>query len=458
MADATALAAAIAAGETSAHAAMTAALEAAERHAWLGALTRIEAECALGAARRADTAPAAARGPLHGVPFPGKDLGSAAAGMATAAGSPALRRRMADPDEDSALFGRFRAAGLIPFGLTTAPEFGLALTSEPPGAPPARNPWNTSLSPGGSSGGAAAAVAAGIAAIAHATDAAGSIRVPAACCGLVGLKPTRGATPGGPGFFNHLLGIVGELVLARTVRDVATAFAAAGGDARGPCPDAAPVGFGDRVRVGLAIPGNCAPAVEERTRAAARALEDLGAAIEPLGSIDTLGADAHKVAGTILTASLADWLAIMDIGCDEVTPITAAFAEQGRTMGAAELFAASRALARVSHRAWALFDACDVILMPVLSGPPPAIGAFDPQATDPAARLAQMAALAPNVSLANVAGLPALALPFGLDDGLPVGVQLLGPMGSDAALLGLGARLEAVAPALTFPFAVAGLP
>ena len=182
MQDATSLAAAIASGLTTASAVMEAALSRAAELAHLGLLARIEPE--LGRAGAVEAAP----GPFQGVPFLGKDLGTGAAGMTPCAGSVALRRRTKDQEQDDALFARFRAGGLVPFGLTTVPEFGFALTSDP-----ARNPWNPALTPGGSSGGAAGTVAAGIVAIAHATDAAGSTRVPAACCGLVGLKPSRGA-------------------------------------------------------------------------------------------------------------------------------------------------------------------------------------------------------------------------------------------------------------------------
>ncbi|MFY8154306.1 MAG: amidase family protein, partial [Hyphomicrobiales bacterium] len=112
-----------------------------------------------------------------------KDLGSAAAGLPPRAGSTALYALPTPAGEDSELVKRFRRSGLLPFGLTTTPEFGLSLSSEPPGFAPARNPFDPARTPGGSSGGAAAAVAAGLVAIAHATDAAGSIRVPAACCG-----------------------------------------------------------------------------------------------------------------------------------------------------------------------------------------------------------------------------------------------------------------------------------
>jgi len=224
--DATALAAAISQGRTNASTVMEASLAACDAQAGLGAVVLLEAGMGRSGAGAADACPAGQRGPLHGLPFLGKDLGAAARGLAIGAGPQAVRARAVPAPEDSDLFSGFRRAGLIPFGLTATPPFGLSLDSTPEQAPPARNPWNPDLTPGGSSGGAAAAVAAGLVAMAHATDAAGSIRVPAACCGLVGLKPSRGATPGGPDYNNHLMGIAAEGVLARSVRDVTTAFVA----------------------------------------------------------------------------------------------------------------------------------------------------------------------------------------------------------------------------------------
>ena len=448
MQDATSLAACIASGQVTAPGVMEAALAAVAANAGLGAVSRCDP--VLG--RAGAIGPLA--GPFAGVPFLGKDLGSAARGLATAGGSAALRRRLSDPGQDSALFGRFRAGGLVPFGLTTVPEFGLALTSDP-----ARNPFDRRLSPGGSSGGAAAAVAGGLVAIAHATDAAGSIRVPAACCGLVGLKPSRGAMPGGPDFGNHLMGLASELVLARSVRDVTTAFRLASGQGQGPCGDPVPVAFSSPLRVALCLPDRCGAAQQGAARRAALALGTLGAQIVERPAPDALGATAARLARMVLTASLAEWMAAMGVADEELSPIAAAIAAQGRALPATALFAASREMAQLSGAVWQMFDGVDVLLSPVLSGPPPVAGAFDMNRADPAAHFAQMEATAPNAALANVAGCPALVLPFGTDAaGLPLGVQLMGPIGSDLALLGLGARLAALAPPIAFPAPIAGHP
>lgn len=448
MHDATALAARVAAGDISATDLMQASLDAAHAHSSLGAIARLEPELGLNAARHADACPASERGPFHGVPFLAKDLGSNARGFAPAAGNPALRRRYRDPQTDDDLFAGFKASGLLPFGLTTVPEFGLALTSEPPGAPPARNPWNTNYSPGGSSGGAAAAVAAGIVAIAHATDAAGSIRVPAACCGLVGLKPSRDRSPGGPDFLNHLMGIASQLVLARSVRDVATAF------------DAVKTGLethaGPIKRIGVALSGRCTDATNAGTQEAGKLLASLGYQVVTMASLDVLGQEAHHLARMVFRVGLANWFGGDDLGPDDVTTIAHAIAAEGRALAPTDIYSLSKNMARLSHEADHLFSDVDAILCPVLADGPPKIGALDPNQSDPEERFEQMEAIAPNAALANAGGLPALAMPFGIMGDLPFGVQLLGRQGSDEALLGVAANFEAAGPKLTFPHAIAG--
>jgi amidase len=430
---------------------MDAALAACDAQAALGAVVYLDRDLARQRAAAADALPPDQRGPFHGVPFLAKDLGAVAADLPCAAGATALRSRATPPAQDGDLFARFRAAGLLPFGLTASPPFGLALNSAPEALPEARNPWDPARTPGGSSGGAAAAVAAGIVAVAHATDAAGSIRVPAACCGLAGLKPSRGAVPGGPDFGNHLMGLASELVLARSVRDVAAVFRTVGQPMH-------PMPLPDRPRIALALPARCDAAQQDAARAAADALGDAGCHVVEIPAPDGLGAQAHDIAQLILSVSLAEWMASLDIADDALPALAAAVAAQGRATSATQLFEASRRMASVSAAAHALFAQADAVLMPVLSGPPPPVGAQEMMQTDVAQHFARMEAFAPNAALANVAGLCAFALPYGMAQGLPLGVQLLGPVGAEALLCDLAARIEARAPALAFPHPIAGMP
>ena len=380
-----------------------------------------------------------------------KDLGSAARGLAPCAGSPALRKIVRDPATDSDFMAGLRAAGLVPMGLSTVPEFGFALTSEPPGVPPAVNPFDPGRSPGGSSGGAAAAVAAGIVAVAHATDAAGSIRVPAACCGLWGLKPSRRATPGGPDYGNHLMGVVGELVLARSLRDVVQAFGAFH-------PDRGDALLPTRPRIAVAIPDRCDAPTAKATRAVAAHFTAIGAEVTIMPAPDALGAEAHALVGRILSVSLAEWMDALGIPDTDITPLSAANAARGRAMTGPEVFGLARRVEQFTDRAAALFTDFDAILMPVLSGPPPRLGAFPFEHTNVDAHLAALEALAPNAAIANAAGLPALALPAGMHDGLPVGVQLMGPEGADAMLLALAALINDRLAPIPYPAPIAGLP
>lgn len=435
MQDATSLAGAIASGAVSASGVMEAALEAAAARGF-GAVCRLEP----GMGRAGALGPLS--GPFAGVPFLGKDLGSGAAGLSPVAGSAALARRRVDQGADSDLFARFRAAGLVPFGLTAVPEFGMALTSDP-----CVNPWDVALSPGGSSGGAAAAVAAGIVAIAHATDAAGSIRVPAACCGLVGLKPSRGAVPMGPDQGNWLMGLASELVLARSVRDVAAAFDAvaepwAGGRAM------------EAGRVAVVVPEGCD---EGPVRAVADVLRGLGVGVEERAFPAALAARADHVARVVLTASLAEWMGFLGVDADELTPIAGAVLAEGRAMGAAELFAASREMAVISAGWEAWMAGVDAVLSPVLRGGVPAVGAFDMGARDVAAHFAQMGAVAPGAALANAGGFPAVVVPVA-GAGIPAGVQIAARAGCDRALLRLAGQVTAGLPVVQYPHQIAGHP
>ena len=461
MTDALALAAEIRAGRLSAREALAAALATAEANRGLGALRLIDAERgfaradALDALRATDPGRAASM-PFFGVPFLMKDLGAPAAGFPVTCGS----RLLADAPaatEDSHLAGRFLAAGLVPFGVTTAPEFGLALSCEPLAGPIARNPLDRTRTPGGSSGGAAAAVAAGIAPLAQSGDAFGSTRVPAACCGLVGLKPTRGATPCGPSFGNHLLGIAGEFVLARSVRDAAAALDAFTGQGQGPEPDPELGGFAsasiDRppspLRIGVCFEGRDGfPVSTARLEAVERAAEALsreGHAIVPVSGerlsphCDRAGLALDHILAVNLARNLARF-GVADI--DKTEPLTRAVLERGRSLDAVALFDALAMATGVAHALWRLFDEVDLLVTPMLSSPPPKIGAFPMDHGDVEGHWRRSVEFAPYVALANASGAPALSAPMGADaDGLPLAVQILGPMGADILLLRIAARL-----------------
>ena len=189
----------------------------------------------------------------------------------------------------------------------------------------------------------------------------------------------------------------------------------------------------------------------------AEALTDAGCTVHDIPAPDDMGAEAHALARTILSVSLTEWLAALQITDDQVPPLVAALAAEGRATPATVLFAATGRMARLSDRARMMFASADAVLFPVLSSKPPPLGAFDLSQTDTSAHFARMEAFAPNAALANVAGLPALALPCGMADGLPLGVQLWGPIGADLALCRLAALIEARTPALNYPHPIAGM-
>jgi amidase len=452
--DATALAEAIKVGSLTALDAMQASLQAAHDLEALGAIAHLDREMGERAARDIDRERVIApyifqERPFAGVPTLAKDLGGPFAGLPVTAGSRLFRREPSNADSD--LAKRFRHAGFCPFGLTTSPEFGLSLASEPTVGPVCRNPLDPSRTPGGSSGGAAAAVAAGIVAIAHATDAGGSIRVPAACCGLVGLKPGRGAMPAGPAFGNHLGGIASELVVARSVRDAARAFDVLRGQVRGPFADGAPV-RSDAValRVGvLTDTGAAQPTSAERTaavEAAALSLEAQGHTLIPLdwAEFEAMVAASGRTFGAIVSVNLAALVETWGVGIEGAEQLTQAFVARGRTMSGIALWDHLNDGILVSRDLWRVFERLDIILMPMLVGAPLPIGSFPTDHDDAELQLDRMAAFAPLASLANISGFPAITLPYGSDaDGLPLPVQLMGPFGHEPLLVALAGQLEA---------------
>ena len=390
--------------------------------------------------------------PLAGVPFLVKDLGSPLAGAVDQAGSRHLARYGTPSRHDGELIARLKAGGLLPFGKTTVPEFGLSLVTEPAIGPVCRNPWDGTRSAGGSSGGSAAAVAAGIVPMAHATDAGGSIRVPAAACGLVGLKPGRGATPQGPDYNNLLGGLASEFVISRSVRDTAAAWHIVHPDSPVPAQHPAPL------RVGLltqapqdhAVDATWAAAAES----AARVLEDAGHHIALLDSrrlqtACTLSARAFIVYACRSAAAAAQAL---NPTPGDLEPMTWAAVRAGQALSALEHAQAEIAVAQVSAMMAGLFAQYDLILSPALATGLPGIGEWDTaaQLCDTAALQAhfeRFSAIAPFSALANVAGCPAIVVPHGRDPyGMPLGVQMMAARTHEPLLISLAAHLELVAP------------
>jgi len=431
---------------------MQASLEACNTFSPLGAIAYLHAEKGMQSAQDINAIgrddPLRTVLPFFGVPTLAKNLGAPFRGFPAAAGSHAIPRDAGEADSDLAL--RFRKSGLCVFGLTTVPEFGLSLASEPKAGEICRNPLNPALTPGGSSGGAAAAVAAGIVAIAHATDAGGSIRVPAACCGLVGLKPSRGVMPAGPDFGNHLGGIASEFVLCRSVRDASTAFGALSGGARGPF---APVEQSPpperKLRIGLLLDtGSEHPTDVMRLAVieeAGRALERDGHRIVPVEwqTLEKLVAASTRAFGDIICVNLAEAAAGSRLDLSLLERLTQAATERGRRMPAVDVWTRLNAMVLVSRDLWRIFDDIDCLLTPILSSGPLPIGSFPTDHSDIDLHLQRMAAFAPLASLANISGFPALTLAFGADiDGLPLPVQVMAPMGQDRLLLQLAGRFE----------------
>jgi len=445
--DATALAQAIANGVLSAREAMDNALEAAEKWRPLGAIAYLDAELGRKNAAAFDASPTKA--PFTGVPSLFKDLGGPCAGLPIRLGSRACAN--AQPELDSELAARLRNAGLNFFGTTTVPEFGMALSSEPIDGPVALHPFDETLSPAGSSGGAAAAVARGIVSIAHATDAGGSIRVPAATCGLIGLKPSRGAMPAGPYFGNYLAGIASEFAVCRSIRDAKTLLPLVLGKTESFLPDIALTTepSPNNLRIGI-ISNDLAryPVAEDRLQIVTEAAGFLEAQGHTIYEIDaqTLAplVDASAVAfDRIISANLASAIDAFSIDEDKLETLTRAVALRGRTLTAIELYDAMNGGVMVAHQLWQIFHDIDVLITPMLSTAPQPLGSYPMDHDDVGAHWHKMNAFAPYAALANISGFPALSMPFGEDaNGMPLAIQLIAPMGADNLLLNLGQLLE----------------
>ncbi|MFI7132343.1 amidase [Nonomuraea sp. NPDC050153] len=398
-------------------------------------------------------------GPFAGVPFLIKDHGPVAEGVPFTLGSRALPGVV--PAHDTGLMARFRAAGLVTLGLTTVPELCVSFATESLRYGTTRNPWDLDRGVGGSSGGAAALVAAGAVPVAHASDGAGSIRVPASCCGLVGLKPSRGRITCGPDAGEAMLGMSYEFALTRTVRDAAHLLDAVQGPGigdkytapppRGRYADEAGAGPG-RLRVAVTTRPWSGTAVDAQVAEAAvrvgQALERAGHGVtEASPAVDweavmrSLAAECVAIASTLLLAPRQPDPARMEA-------VSRRFLRAAREYTGLDLLAALDAQNRVTRSVAGFFTEYDLLVTPTLARPPAPHGTlrYDDPGHTMTSWLESLTDYGPFTMVFNITGQPAISLPLGQADGLPVGVQIVAPYGREDLLFRIAAHLEQAMP------------
>jgi amidase len=415
------------------------------------------AVCPERALAEADTIAAGDPRPLCGVPIGVKDLLSATEGLPTTQGSTGFGDWVAD--HDTAHVRRLREAGAIVVGKTNTPELGLRPVTENQRFGPTRNPWNTRLSAGGSSGGSAAAAAAGMVGLSEGSDLGGSIRIPASCCGLVGLKPSRGRVSIGPDYGAIGLGTPTDGVLTRTVQDTATALDAIAGYEPGDHHFLAPpnVSFAevtqrpmDRVAVRIATDAPLGIQVDAEPLAAAahacRALSELGHNIDE-GTPDWNDDRFPESWATFATGTLQHLIHVVarlhgrPVDPSQLEPATRAWVVESTPVALVDYLEAAERLWAFSRRVIRSWPPGSVLLTPTLTRLPAAIEALRSAAgvTDDAARFSAL------VRIWNVTGQPSISVPvYETADGTPVGVQLVGPPGRDDLVIALAAQLEAL--------------
>ncbi len=411
-----------------------------------------------------DEARAAAKGklpdgPFKGVPFLIKDLGTKVKGWPRTSGS----RFVADvlDTSDSELTTRFRAAGVIPFGKTNTPEYGITGTTESALLGPCRSPWNTNHIAGGSSGGAASATAAGIVPLAHASDGLGSIRIPAACCGLVGMKVTRDRNPQGPDDYDRAIGFTVDHVVSRTVRDSAAMLDAIGypepASPYAPPPKARPymeeitkspgklkIAWSSETPNGRPID----PEIQAALERTVDVLKGLGHELVNKG----LGIDyrtLYRAQGCVSAANFAAGMGRLieargrEPLQNELEPLTWAAMKSGRRLTGDQVMWGWQTLRLMNREILATFETYDVYLSPVMGTPPPEIGYVDPVNLEPKEVNKRQGKVFPFTPPFNFTGQPSLSLPlWQSESGLPVGMMFTGRYADEATLYRLAAQLE----------------
>jgi amidase len=403
--------------------------------------------------------------PLGGVPTLLKDLWADMAGAPLTNGNRALRDAGHTSVNDTTLVERYRRAGLVIAGRTNSPELGSLPVTEPLAYGPTRNPWNHDHTPGGSSGGAAAAVAAGLVPIAHASDGGGSIRIPAACCGLVGLKPSQGRITLGPARTESNLGV--EHCVTRSVRDSALMLDISAGPGIGDSVIAPAPGLTYADEVG-ADPGVLRIGVLDHDPrggtidpVCADAATDAAALLASLGHhVDTSWPDS-LADESMSTRFMAQWATNMAVGIaamgrslgrelteDEVEPVNWAMAEFAKNFSAVDLAESQAAVADFRRRTLAWWAAgWDLLITPTVGQAPPRIGEHLATEADPMVGMRRSAEWVVFTGQFNMTGQPAISLPLAWTaDGLPIGVQLVAAYGREDLLIRVASQLEAAQP------------
>jgi len=402
-------------------------------------------------------------GPLRGVPLLLKDLHALYQGSVTSNGCRFFSDNLADHDTE--LVARYKRAGTVIFGKTNTPEFGLTITTEPKLFGATRNPWHPEFTAGGSSGGAAAAVAAGIVPAAHASDGGGSIRIPASCCGLLGLKPTRGRNPQGPDRGEGWAGMSTEHVITRSVRDSATFLdVTSGPDAGAPyfAPPPATT-FADEIgrdpgRLRIAFSKHTpsgeriAPECDEALAVAARALENAGHHLQEV-TLDFVPVELGPAFRLVIAANSR--MAIENYAlthkrqptADQFERATWMFYEAGAQSSAVDYARAVAVLHRTGRQVAAFFQRCDLLLTPTLPRVPERLGVFDMDTQDMESYGKAVALFTSFTAPFNASGNPAISVPLHWNaQGLPIGIQLAARYGDEATLLRVAAQLEQAQP------------
>lgn len=402
-------------------------------------------------------------GPFKGVPFLIKDLLASYKGLRITDGSVFMRDFVAP--FDSELVTRLKRAGLVIVGKTNTPEFGILPTTEPKLFGATRNPWDITRTTGGSSGGSAAAVAAGMVPMAHANDGGGSIRIPASCCGLFGLKPTRGRNSLAPEFGDMFGGLVCEHAVTRSVRDSAALLDATAGVCPGD-PYIAPVparpflqevgaktgslkiAFSVKSFNGAEVHEDCIKAVRD----AAALCAELGH--EVVEKDMAFDGEAYHSAFIALWSAGVSW--IVEKGAREtgrepspevLEPLTWALYEMGKTTTAVDYMMGINLMQKFSREVAREFIDFDLWLTPTLGEPPLPLGSFDAQEDNPLFGLFRAAMFCPFTPLFNITGQPAMSVPlYWNSEGLPVGSHFIGRYGDEATLFRLAAQLEEARP------------